>query len=99
MRDQGLDLDHLTACGLRRDIDERACHHLLSSVQAAMVTMTSTLSDQNEPSESSAIAITLCVSASRMRVEMLARPARGPRWNVTMLGSGFFSLRMCRRLT
>ena len=35
------------------------------------------------------------VSAERLRayVEMLAFPARGPRWMLMMLGSGFFSLK------
>ena len=41
-----------------------------------------TVSDQNDPSESSAIAITRPVSAMRARVETVARPARGPRWAV-----------------
>ena len=39
--------------------------------------MTSAVPDQNEPSESSATAVTVCVSARRTRVDMRARPARG----------------------
>ena len=49
-----------------------------SSRHAPIVTMTSARPDQNEPSDISAMASTLCVSRRRMRVEMLARPARGP---------------------
>ena len=48
-------------------------------MQAASVTITSALSDQNVPSLSAAIAIIFCEVASRMRVETCARPARGPR--------------------
>ena len=40
--------------------------------------MTSALSDQNEPSLISAIAMTVCVSASRMRVETLRSPGARP---------------------
>ena len=50
-----------------------------SSVQAASVTTTSTLADQNVPSESFAIATIFWLSARRMRVETWARPACGPR--------------------
>src|SRR5262245_30503357 len=71
--DQRLDLDDFTATGALRNVDEGVRHHA-SSKHAARVTTTSARSDQNEPSESSEIAITVCVSASRMRVETLARP-------------------------
>src|SRR5256885_1840045 len=57
------------------------------------------LSDQNEPSLSSQIAVTFWESASRMRVATLARPARGPRWKLTTLGWGFFSVKTCTALT
>src|SRR5262249_35051864 len=68
MRDQRLDLDHLTALRLGRNVDEGAGHQLYSR-QAAMVTITSTLSDHSEPSLSSAMASTFWESARRMRVE------------------------------
>src|SRR5262249_49745890 len=89
--EQRLDLDDFTATGALWDVDERVGHHA-SSRQAASVTTTSARSDQNEPSESSQIAITVCVSARRIRVETLARPARGPRWKLTTSGCGFFSV-------
>ena len=54
-------------------------HQITSSVQAASVTTTSTVADQNEPSDSCAMATIFWLSARRMRVETCARPARGPR--------------------
>ena len=68
VRDQRLDRDDLAALGLGRNVDEGAGHQIRSSRQAPSVMMTSARSDQNEPSDSSAIAMTVCVSASRMRV-------------------------------
>ena len=56
------------------NIDERAGHQSVASTQAASVTITSAMSDQNEPSLISAMATTFCASASRMRVEK--RPCR-----------------------
>ena len=53
---------------LGRNVDEGAGHQLYSR-QAAMVTITSTVSDHSEPSLISAMATTFCESASRMRVE------------------------------
>src|SRR5260370_16401665 len=50
MRDQRLDLDDLAALGLGRNVDEGAGHGQLYSRQAAMVTITSTVSDHSEPS-------------------------------------------------
>src|SRR5262249_46007224 len=91
--DQRLDLDDLVALGLGRDIDQGACHHS-TSTQAARVTITSWLVLQNVPSLSSAIAVIVWVSARRMRVEKLGRPARGPRRTPRTSGSGFFSLKM-----
>src|SRR5438874_10701769 len=76
--DQRFDLDDLAALDFGRHVDERARHHRFST-QAANVTITFTLSVQDDPSLSSAIAVTVWVSASRMRVLRLARPARGPR--------------------
>src|SRR5262245_20319853 len=92
MGDQRLDLDDFPATGALRNVDQRVRHHA-SSRQAARVTTTSARSDQNEPSDSSQIATTVCVSASRIRVETLARPARGPRWKLTTSGCGFFSVK------
>src|SRR5690349_7654845 len=57
VRDQRFDLDHLAALVLGRHVDERLGHGV-SSTQAASVTIMSALADQNEPSLSSAIAIT-----------------------------------------
>jgi len=54
--------------------------------------MTSISSDQNEPSLIWAMAMTFCESASRMRLENVARPARGPSWTLITLGCGFFSV-------
>src|SRR6266446_9611282 len=78
VRDQGLDLDDLAALGPGRHVDQRTGHQA-SSRQAASVTTTAARADQNEPSLSSAIATTVWVSARRMRVATVARPARGPR--------------------
>src|SRR5262249_54208712 len=78
MRDERLDLDDRAAFGLGRSVDERPCHQRTSSRHAPAVTMTLMRSDQNVPSDISAMASTVCVSRRRMRVEMLARPARGP---------------------
>src|SRR3954452_25291432 len=65
-----------------------------SSRQAPSVMMTLVEADQNEPSLNSAIATTVCVSERRMRVDTLARPARGPRCMLMTFGCGFFSLKM-----
>src|SRR5262249_4152636 len=92
VRNQRLDLDDLAALGLGGDIDEGARHDQVPSRQAARVTTTSTSSDQNEPSLICATATTLCVSARRMRVDTLARPARGPSCTLMTLGCGFFSV-------
>src|SRR3984957_16159028 len=100
MRDQRLDLDDLAFLGGSRNMDQGAGHQGFgSSMQAASVTMTSMSSDQNEPSDSSAIAVTVCESASWMRVEKLARPARGPSLTLITFGCGFFSLKMWIALT
>src|SRR5580704_1014219 len=100
VRDQRLDLDDVAFLGACRNMDESAGHQGFgSSTQAAKVTMTSMSSDQNVPSDSSAIAVTVCESASRMRVEKLARPARGPSLTLITLGCGFFSLKMWIALT
>src|SRR5688572_16665757 len=94
VRHQRLDLDDVAAFGRGRNIDQGRRHQIASSVQAASVTTTSTLADQNEPSESLAIATILWLSARRMRVETCARPECGPSWKLAMFGCGFFSLRM-----
>src|SRR5580693_9492773 len=92
MGDQRLDLDDLARLRLGRHIDEGARRHCRSSMQAAMVTMTSASSDQNEPSLSCATATIVWASASLMRVESAALPARGPKYAPMTLGCGFFSL-------
>src|SRR5215470_9395735 len=99
MRDQRLDLDDLAVLGLGWNVDEGAGHGQLYSRQAAMVTMTSTVSDHSEPSLNSAMATTFCESARRMRVENAALPARGPRCTEMMSGCGFFSLKTWIALT
>src|SRR5215813_13231569 len=99
VRDQRLDLDGLAAGGFGRHVDQGAGHQSKLSRQAARVTMTSAEADQNEPSLISATAMTVCVSARRKRVEILARPARGPRCTLITLGSGFFSLKTWIALT
>ena len=65
--------------GLGRHFDQGAGHQSGSSRQAPSVMTTSTLSDQNEPSDISAIAVTVCVSERRMRVAMAARPGARPK--------------------
>src|SRR5262245_4558541 len=92
VRDQRLDRDDLALLGLGRNVDEGASHQTGSSRQAAMVTMTSTSSDQKLPSFISAIAKMRCESASRTRVESLACPAGGPSRTLTTFDCGFFSL-------
>src|SRR5882724_5174317 len=92
VRDQRLDRDDVALLGLGRDVDEGAGHQTGSSRQAAMVTMTSTSSDQKLPSFISAIAMMRCESASRTRVDSLAWPAGGPSRTLTTFGCGFFSL-------
>src|SRR5580658_3702072 len=99
VRDQRLDLDHLAALGLRRHVDEGARHQSRFSRQACSVTITSAEADQNVSSLSSAIATIVCVSARRKRVDILARPARGPRWTLITFGCGFFSLNTWIALT
>src|SRR5581483_3861044 len=81
VRGQRPDLNDVAAPGALGYVDQGRRHHS-SSVQAASVTTTSTLADQNEPSDICAIATTFWLSASRMRVETWARPAAGPRWKL-----------------
>ena len=52
-------------------------------MQAASVTTTSTWCDQQLPSASRATATSCCEVASRMRVDTLRCPARGPKWKRT----------------
>src|SRR5262249_18523801 len=77
--DHGLDLKRLTTLDLSRNVDERAGHQI-PSTQAASVTTTSADADQKVPSLISAIAVSVWLSARRMRVAIFALPARGPRW-------------------
>ena len=79
--------DDLAALGLRRNVDEGARgHQIRSSRQAPSVMITSTVSDQNEPSDISQMATTVCVSASRTRVWISALPARGPELDADHVG-------------
>src|SRR5258708_24709289 len=94
VRDQRLDLDDLAALGLRRDVDQHAGHRTRSSTQAAIVTITSADALQNDPSLISATATLCCESASLIRVDRVARPARGPIVTEITCGCGFFSLTM-----
>src|SRR5262249_3365383 len=98
VRDQRLNRDHFAALGLRRDINQGSGHQE-SSRHAPSVISTSTRCDHSDPSESSAIATTVCVSASRIRVDTLARPARGPSCTLITLGCGFFSVNTWMALT
>src|SRR5262249_922892 len=79
MGDQSVEMEEWGGGGGGGRSDEGARHAQLPSRHAASVTTTSTSSAQNEPSLICATATTFCVSARRMRVEKLARPARGPR--------------------
>src|SRR5262245_43422509 len=92
---EGADLDHLAALRAGGNVDDDAPGHQInpSSRHAESVTTTETVSDQNEPSDSSAMAITLPVSAMRARVARRARPARGSRWAPITIGCGFFSVK------
>src|SRR6185436_19999014 len=77
---EGADLDHLALLRLCRHVDHDARHQISpSSRHAESVTITFTLSDQNEPSDICAIATTSPLSAMRARVATRALPARGPR--------------------
>src|SRR3954447_3283883 len=98
VRGQRADLDDFAASGFRRNVDERG-HQFISSVQAASVTTISVVTCQNVSSERRAIATTFWVSASRIRVEIWARPEEGPRWKLPMFGCGFFSLKTWMLLT
>src|SRR5262249_10501854 len=97
--DQRLDGDYLAALGSGRHVDESASHQIMSSRQAPSVMTTPTLPVQNEPSDIAATATTVWVSESRMRVEMVARPARGPSLALITLGCGFFSLKIWMAVT
>src|SRR3954468_11156611 len=99
VRHQRLDLDDVAAFRLFRDVDQHRAHQITSSVQAASVTTTSALADQNEPSDSLAIATIFCESARRMRVETCARPARAPSTKLATFGCGFFSTNTWMLLT
>src|SRR5262249_33533191 len=92
VRDQRLDLDDLATPRAVGRVDERVGHGYASSRQAARVTTTAAVADQNEPSLSSPIAVTVGVVASGMRVDPRARPARAPRRKLTTSGWGFSSV-------
>src|SRR3954464_2696922 len=99
VRHQRLYLDDVAAFRLFRNVDQHRAHQITSSVQAASVTTTSTVADQNEPSDSFAMATTLWLSASRIRVETWARPTRGPSTKLATFGCGFFSTNTWMLLT
>src|ERR1700716_4751616 len=99
VRHQRLDLDNVAAFSFCWNVDQRRGHQITSSVQAASVTTMSTLADQNESSDSRAMATTFWLSARRMRGENCARPACGPRWKLPIFGCGFFSLKTWMLLT
>src|SRR5439155_26570827 len=91
VRHQRLDLDERATFSFCWKVDQGRGHQITSAVQAASVTTSSTLADQNDPSESFAIATIFWLSERRTRVETCARPLCGPRWKLAMLGCGFFS--------
>ena len=62
------------------------------------MTITSAEADQKVPSLISAMAVTVWVSARRMRVETLALPARGPRWTRDDIGLRIFFVEDMNRL-
>src|SRR5436190_20305389 len=68
-------------------------------MHAASVTITSADRDTYVPSENSATAVTVCDVARRIRVDILACPARGPRRAITTSGCGFFSVKSAIDLT
>jgi hypothetical protein len=61
--------------------------------------MTSWVSDQNVPSDISAMAVIFCVSARRTRVAIVALPDRAPSRTLITFGCGFFSLKTWIALT
>ena len=68
-------------------------------MQAASVTITSAPSCQNVPSLICATATRRCDVASRIRVETLARPARGPSVNTATSLCGLRPLNSAMRRT
>src|SRR3954454_10058738 len=91
VRHQRLDLDNVAAFGFCWNVDQGGSHQITSYVQAASVTTTSTLADQNDPAASFAIATVFWLSARRMRVEPCAGPLRGPIGKLASRVLGFFS--------
>ena len=72
---------------------------VMSSMQAASVTITSALALQNSPLLVSAMATIFWESASLMRVATTARPLRGRGRASKTCGCGFFSLKTWIALT
>src|SRR5476651_453620 len=93
MQDQRLDLDGTALLRLLGRADQNVGHQFTSSMQAAMVTITSALALQNSPLLISAMPTIFCVSASLMRVPTTALPLRGPSDALNTCGCGFFSLK------
>src|SRR6185436_7942734 len=94
------DFDDLAALRACRHVDDDARDQINpSSRHAESVTTTEVVSDQKEPSDICAMAMTLPVSAMRARVEKRAFPERGPRCAPITNGCGFFSVRIWIALT
>src|SRR5437764_18744 len=93
MHDQRLDLDGLALSGGLGRVDQDVGHQVMSSMQAAMVTITSALALKNSPLLVSAMATTFWASASLMRVPTIALPLFGLSRASNTCGCGFFSLK------
>src|SRR4029079_4220440 len=82
-------LDDLALAHALRNLHATEQHQIDdSSRHAAEVTSTSKSAMRKRSPESAASTVTFCVPASRMRVEISARPDCGPRWNVATCGRG-----------
>src|SRR5215468_7567084 len=92
MQDQRLDLDQLARFGGLGRIDQDI-GHVMSSMQAARVTITSAEALKNSPELVSAMATTFWESASLMRVAIWALPFSGLNRASSTCGCGFFSLK------
>src|SRR5258708_17097170 len=92
MQDQRLDLDALAFGDAPGRVDQDVGHQVMSSMQAAMVTITSALAMKNSPLLVWAMATTFWASASLMRVPTTALPLRGLSQALNTCGCGFFSL-------
>src|SRR5439155_763329 len=89
--DDDAHLDGLAAPGFALNLDSRRHRLQPPSRQADSLTTMSAASNQKLPSESCATAVTRCAPFRRTRDSTSARPKCGPRKNVAMSGTGFFS--------